>query len=256
MSPGVVVTPGEVMPDQLAESGPVVAVLVSLNLPGLTEPVAELMRTLTRTALHTLAEVGARPFLVDLTAVELPPTEQVLRADGVLLLGGGDMDASLYGHQGQVSNEYGVDRRADEYSVDVVRASLDADVPVFAICRGSQVLNVAVGGTLIPDIEDFALHRGASDDQLVLDEEVTIDPHSWLGRVLARNRVMVRSGHHQAIDRVGRGLRVVARAADGIVEGVEHEHRWAVGVQWHPEEAQASEVDRRRLFAAFVEELS
>lgn len=250
MSPAV--TPGDVLPDVLPEAGPVVAVLVPLNLPGLTEPVAELMCELTRTALHALAAAGARPLLVDLSAAERPAIEQVTSADGVLLLGGGDMDPALYGHEEPVDNAYGVDRDVDDFSLGVVRASLASEVPVLGICRGSQVLNVALGGTLIPDIEDFALHHGESDDELFIDEDVTVDPNSWVGRTLGRERVTVRSGHHQAIDQVGEGLRVVARADDGLAEAVEHEQQWAVGVQWHPEEAQASADDLRRLFAAFT----
>lgn len=253
--PVPVVTVDEVMPDGVPESGPVVAVLVALNSPDMTETVAELVLHLTRTALQTLVDVGARPWLIDLTGGELPPPGEVTRADGVMLLGGGDVDATLYGFFGHVPHAYGVDRAVDEYSIDAVRASLAADVPTLAICRGIQVLNVALGGTLIPDIEDFALHHGGSDDELFLDETVTVDPQSWLGGVLGRTRITVRSGHHQAIDQVGQGLRVVARADDGIVEGVEHEDHWAVGVQWHPEDSHGSEEDRHLVFGAFVREL-
>lgn len=253
--PVPVVTVDEVMPGAVPSSGPVVAVLVALNSPGLTEPVADLLLLLTRTALQTLVDVGARPWLIDLTGGHLPTPDELTGADGVMLLGGGDVDATLYGFSGPVPHQYGVDRGVDEYSIDAVRASLAADVPTLAICRGSQVLNVALGGTLIPDIEDFALHHGASDEDLLLDEVITVDPQSWLGGVLGRQRISVRSGHHQAIDRVGQGLRVVACADDGIVEGVEHEDHWAVGVQWHPEDAHGSEEDRHRVFGAFVREL-
>lgn len=245
----------EVVPDrEPVPGGPVVAVVVSLNFPQLTAPVAELVRRFTRTAVDTLLDVGADPRLVDLTGASLPPVAEVVAADGVLLLGGGDVDAMLYGVAGPVPNEYGVDRAADEYSIAVVRAALAADVPVLAVCRGAQVLNVACGGTLIPDIVDATLHHGASDETLFVDERVRLAPDSRLAGIVRTDELVVRTGHHQAVDQVGSGLRAVGWADDGIVEAVEHDERWAVGVQWHPEDSHGSEEDRHRVFGAFVAE--
>ena len=246
---------GEVVPARNpAPGGPVVAVVVSLNFPQLTDPVADLVRRFTRTAMETLVELGADPRLIDLTGGSLPPVQEVVTADGLLLLGGGDVDSTIYGVPGPVPNEYGVDRAADDYSIAVVQAALTANVPVLGICRGSQVLNVACGGTLVPDLADFSLHHGASDDSLFVDERVRVADGSRLQRVVGTTELLVRTGHHQAVDRVGRGLRAVGWAADGVVEAVEHEGCWAVGVQWHPEDSHGSYEDRHRVFGAFVAE--
>lgn len=247
----------EVLPTrEPVADGPRIAVLVALNFPGLTEPVAELVRRFTLTAMETLVDVGARPWLVDLSELPRPSLDDVRAADGVLLLGGGDMESSLYGHTGPVNHEYGVDSAIDEYSIRAVRGALDADQPLLGICRGSQVLNVALGGTLIPDIEDFALHRGDGGDAVFLDERIRVAPDSRLADIVGTDLLEVRTGHHQAVRDVAPGLRAVAWAEDGIVEAVEHQAKWAVGVQWHPEDSHGSYEDRHRVFRAFVEEVA
>lgn len=248
------VSPEDVLPDvSPSAAGPTIAVLVSLNLPAPTEAVAELMLELTSSALRSLVDAGASLVLVDLTADSLPDLEEVVGCDGVVLLGGGDIDSTLYDHVGPVPNEYGVDRRADDFSIAVAQRSLADDVPLLGICRGVQVLNVACGGTLVPDIEDFGLHHGPSEDELFIDERVRIDPNSRLRDVVGADRLVVRNGHHQAVHTVGEGLRAVAWADDGLVEGVEHPEKWAVGVQWHPEELTGSATDRRRIFSGLIE---
>ncbi len=251
--PGSVVTVGEVGPTGTpAPGGARVAVLASLNLPDQDEHLAALIRQLTRTAFKTLVDVGADPWLVDLTARTRAGLTELGEADALVLLGGGDMDPSLYGYEGEVANEYGVDRDADEYSMAAVRQALVADQPLLAICRGVQVLNVACGGTLHPDLADWSLHRGASHDALFVDEHVTIDPQSRLASWAGSTDLVVRTGHHQAVDRVADELVAVGWADDGLVEAVEHPTSRAVGVQWHPEQESASHADRHRLFAAFV----
>jgi putative glutamine amidotransferase len=127
------------------------------------------------------------------------------------------------------------------------------DLPTLAICRGSQLLNVAFGGTLIPDISDWEMHHGGSGEPLFIDEPVILEPDSEIARILGRTEVTVRNGHHQAVAEVAPALRATARAHDGIVEGTEHrDASWVVGVQWHPEEPQADAQDRASLFGEFV----
>lgn len=244
----------EVMPAHSRPEKPVahVAVLVSLNFPDLTEPVAELVRRFTGTALTTVVELGATFTLHD-TSTPLPDPEQVAQADGLLVLGGGDIDGSLYGcAQEGVPNSYGVDRRADRDSIAAIRAAVDACRPVLAVCRGAQLVNVAYGGTLIPDIEDFALHRGGPGEPMFVDEQVTLVEGTRLAQAIGSHRLTVRSGHHQAVDRVAPGFVVSARADDGIVEGIEDPQRWITAVQWHPEDDDGPHSDRRALFCAFV----
>lgn len=229
-----------------------IAVLVSLNFPGLSEPVAELVRRFTRTALSTLIQLDASFELFD-TSDPLRDPAAVAEADGLLVLGGGDIDGSVYGcYDSNVPNSYGVDVRADVDSIEALQAAVAAWRPVLAICRGSQLVNVAHGGTVIPDIEDFRLHRGGPGEPLFIDEPVTVVPGTRLASFLTDHRLTVRSGHHQAIDRVAQGFVVNARADDGVIEGIEHEDRWVLGIQWHPEDPDGPAHDRLRLFEAFV----
>lgn len=218
---------------------PHVAVLVSLNFPDLTDPVADLVRRFTRNALTAVATAGASYELVDSSVPDqlARAVATGVAADALLVLGGGDIATACYGGpDGPVPNSYGVDEGADRGSLALIRTYVDADVPVLAICRGCQLLNVAYGGTIIPDIADYALHRGGPDEPMFLDETIEVLPGTRLAAILGAGPLTVRSGHHQAVDRVGDGLIASARALDGIVEGVEHPTRWAVGVQFHPED--------------------
>ncbi|WP_312856826.1 gamma-glutamyl-gamma-aminobutyrate hydrolase family protein [Arthrobacter mobilis] len=250
------VEPAEVIPAGFAElpaGAPRIAVVVSLTFPGMTAQTLELMRRFTRTAFEALLAAGARAELVDSAAADLLPPAELAGCDGVLFLGGGDVDGALYGHHGYVPNSYGVDRRADEYCLELIRGVLDRDQPLLAICRGSQLLNVACGGTLVPDLDPWQLHRGGPGKPIFLDEEVSLVPGSRIARILGRERATVRSGHHQAVGTVAPALAVAAVADDGVVEGTEHrEKSWVLGVQWHPEDSDGSAGDRALLFEAFV----
>jgi putative glutamine amidotransferase len=243
----------EVLPaDPGSRSGPRVAVLVSLNFPDLTEPVAELVRRFTRTALEALALRGADWRVVD-TSAELPAVDDVLDTDAVLVLGGGDVDSEAYGVAGPAPHEYGVDLAADDFSLDAIRAAVDADIPLLGICRGSQLLNVAFGGTLVPHLEGDGVHHGPHGGDLFVDEPVTVDPGTRLHEILGRTSIVVRNGHHQAVADVAPALRRAAVAQDGVVEAVEHPARWAVGVQWHPEDDLGSPDDLDALVDALLE---
>lgn len=253
------VLPGDVMPDgvgRLPEGAPTVAVVVSLNFPAMTEEVNELVIRFTKTALQSLTDAGARVVLVDSSASPLPPVQLVHGADGVLFLGGGDVDPTLYGVLGPVPNLYGVDQAADLYCLELIRTAVTSDAPMLAICRGSQLLNLALGGNLIPDLTAWGLHRGGRGQPMFLDEDVTITPGTRLHTILQRDRVTVRSGHHQAAGIIAPSLKVAARADDGIVEAIEHvEASWVVGVQWHPEDTHGNADDRLKLVRAFVDHI-
>lgn len=243
-----------VTPDRPVPAAPVarVAVLVSLNFPDMSVHTAELVTRFTRVALETLLELGATYELFD-TSTALPDPAAVAHCDGLLLLGGGDVDGRLYGsaHEG-VPNAYGVDIRADHDGIAAVRAALAGGLPVLGICRGAQLVNVAYGGTIIPDIDDYGLHRGGPGEPMFLDEEINIRAGTRLHELLGADLVVGRSGHHQAVDELGEGLVVTARAHDGIIEGFEDPRRWLVGVQWHPEDDDGPEADRLRLFSGFL----
>jgi putative glutamine amidotransferase len=254
-----VVTLAEVEPAQplAREAGrPHVAVLVSLNFPDMTDPVAELVRRFTRNALAAVTAAGASYTLVDSS---VPDALDAARADGaaadaLLVLGGGDIAAACYGGpDGPVPNSYGVDEAADRGSIELIGAYAAADRPVLGICRGSQLINVAHGGTILPDIEDFALHRGGPGEPMFLDEKVEVLEGSRLADIVGAGPLIVRSGHHQAVDRVGSELVVAARALDGIVEAVEHPTRWVLGVQFHPEDDDGGDRDLSLLVEALLD---
>lgn len=252
------IKPADVIPDGFAElpgNAPIIAVVVSLNFPDMTVEVSQLVKRFTRTALETLLKSGARAVLVDSSATNLPDPKHIAGASGVIFLGGGDVDPTLYGVRGPVPNLYGVERRADEYCMELIDETLARDAPLLAICRGSQLLNLTSGGTLIPDLDPYELHRGGKGESMFLDEPVTILPGSRLHSILGRDRITVRSGHHQAVEQVGPRLRVAAVADDGIIEGTEHkDNTWVVGVQWHPEDSDGNAEDRELLFKAFVQQ--
>ncbi|MBO1902170.1 gamma-glutamyl-gamma-aminobutyrate hydrolase family protein [Leucobacter weissii] len=236
--------------------GPVIPVVVSLTFPGMDQGAHDLALELTVVAFDAVRVAGGRPRLVDSAGAETSAIAEICdAAAAVLFLGGGDVDVTCYGYDGPPPRGYyGVDKRADEFCIALMHECVRRDLPTLAFCRGSQLLNVAFGGTLIPDIEHWGIHRGPGGDGLMIDEAVTLEPGSRIAEVLGRTEAIVRNGHHQAVDRVGPELRAVAHAADGIVEGTEHRTAsWVLGVQWHPEEKRADVDDRRLIFEALVE---
>lgn len=247
------VTLADVLPDLPMPDAPVarICVLGSLNFPQITDADVALVKRFTRLALTTLIELGASYELLDTTdALENPTAAGEF--DGLLLLGGGDIDGTCYGVTAANPKAYGTDKRADDDALAAIGAAVAAERPVFGICRGIQLLNVARGGTILGDIEDFVFHHGAPGEPEFVDETVNIVPGTRLSAILGADRVVGRSGHHQAVDRVGEGLVVSARALDGLVEGIEDPRRFYLGVQWHPEDEDGPAEDRRKLFSAFV----
>jgi putative glutamine amidotransferase len=182
----------------------------------------------------------------------IPPL--VGRLAGVCLSGGPDLDPVAYGaepdpHLGPV------ERELDEFEVAVARHADGLGLPLLGICRGCQALNVARGGTLhqhLPDVTDGSIHHRQTASGRETTHTVRIEPGSRLAGIVGDEELHVNSFHHQAVDRLGRGLRAVAWAPDGVVEAIESEGPGLyLGVQWHVETL----VDRRRhasLFSALV----
>lgn len=200
----------------------------------------------------TVRRAGGLPIL--LTPGE-PDIERLLDlVQGLILAGGGDLDPDLYG-AGRHETVYMVCSERDRFEIDLLMAALRRpDLPVLCICRGTQVLNVALGGTLhvhLPEaVGESVAHR--LPPRLPTRHGVRVEASSRLAALLGTAAVEVCSWHHQAIDEVGAGLRPVAWADDGVIEAVEHEgHPWCFGVQWHPEK-QPGEAPHERLFAEFV----
>jgi putative glutamine amidotransferase len=179
------------------------------------------------------------------------------RFDGLVLAGGGDIDPDRYGDIA-VEQVRGVDPVHDDAELAATAAALELGLPLLAICRGAQVLNVALGGTLhqhLPQPSDD-LWRPDSVAHGGHLHETAVAAGSRLAGALGTTRPVCASFHHQALAQLGAGLHVVARADDGVVEGVELEGSgaWVVGVQWHPEDTAASDAQQQRLFDTFVAE--
>lgn len=233
-------------------SGPRIAVVVPLNFPDFTAETRELVVRFTRTALTALAGEGAALQVIDVSRPDAPGLDDDVA--GVLLLGGGDVDPAVYGHRDPVPNLYGVDRGCDERSLALIMQAADSGRPILGVCRGAQLLNVAYGGSLIPDLGPDNPHRGHGEDPMFLDDTVLIEPRTRLAGILDRPRLTVRNGHHQAVGDVAPDLTVAARGLDGVVEAVEHRdpHCWVLGVQWHPEDSDGSPYSRDLLFGALL----
>jgi putative glutamine amidotransferase len=197
--------------------------------------------------------------VVELTPADAPE-DVVRRVDGVLLTGGGDIDPALYGgapHPSLVAAEPG----RDLFEIALVKAAVAADLPVLAICRGMQVLNVAFGGDLVQDIPsevNGALHHAVSEPRFAIAHEVWLSPTSTLFTLMKDDledgeSCPVNSRHHQAVRHPGEGFEVVGTAPDGVIEAMERPGaRFCLAVQWHPENFWRT-GEFRPLFEGFVE---
>jgi putative glutamine amidotransferase len=190
---------------------------------------------------------GGRALLVPPSDDGIDETLDAL--DGVVFSGGSDLDPASYG-AGAHEKTVGVRAERDSAELALLQAALARDMPVLAICRGSQVLNVARGGDLVqhlPEVVGDEKHKEVLGE--FSDHDVAVETDSRLGSIVG-DRVPVKSSHHQGFGRIGEGLVVSAHADDGTIEAVEDpSRRFALGVLWHPEEGEDA-----ALFRALVEE--
>jgi putative glutamine amidotransferase len=182
-------------------------------------------------------------------ALVVPPSEEGLEEtlsalDGLILSGGADLDPALYGVEAHPETDLPRPAR-DQAELRLLEAALERDMPVLAVCRGSQLLNVARGGDLVQHLPDQLGHEHHRHEPgQFSDHSVRLDPTSRVGRLLGEH-APVKSHHHQGYGRLGQGLQEAAWADDGTVEALEDpERRFAVGVLWHPEEGEDFELFR------------
>jgi putative glutamine amidotransferase len=205
---------------------------------------------------RAIAAAGGLPVFLTSALPDARLHDLFERLDGLLFPGGGDLDPSTY-DMTTTARLMGIDRERDHLELTLARWALEWAKPVLGICRGQQVLNVAAGGTLIPDIPSLrpeALpHSDPNRAPEALAHSVTVEPDSYLAKVGMPPSLEVNSSHHQAVDRVASGWRVSAVAPDGIIEAIEAPgHPFALAVQWHPERL-GGRPDAARLFATFVQ---
>lgn len=181
--------------------------------------------------------------------VDIPPgTAELPAVDGLLLPGGWDVDPSLYGEK--KDEKVGeIDPELDETELRLFLEAHEREIPVLGICRGQQVINVAMGGSLVQHLEG---HEVREHGRSHLAHTIEVDPDSELGQAAREHKVRVNSFHHQAVKKLAPGLHQTARGDDGTVEGVESEDGLVVAVQCHPEELTTDLPWARRLFERFV----
>ena len=198
---------------------------------------------------ESLARAGADVRWVQLSDPERA-VQEALTCDGLLLPGGGDINPQFYGQERiPACGEPNLLRDAAE--PPLLRAFLAADKPGLGICRGIQVMNVVLGGTLYQDIKPFA--HVPHNDHWTKIHTVTVRRGTKLEQILGQDTVLVNSQHHQAVDRIAPGLTLAALSEDGIVEAIEKpDAKFCLGVQWHPEWLSAADPAMQGLFDAFV----
>lgn len=204
---------------------------------------------LTQGTLDAVTRLGWEPDLV--ASAQLPieaSVERALGADLVVILGGEDVDPSFYGGEAGYPGEGSHEPQADAAHIAVIRAAIAARKPLLGICRGLQLVNVALGGTLIQHLDPGGLHRANAAG---MGSFVASQPALVAGSGLPQEALegFVYCTHHQAVDALGAGLRIEAWAEDGVVEAVVHESAPLVAVQWHPEHPETS---RRQLVALLL----
>jgi putative glutamine amidotransferase len=198
---------------------------------------------------QAVERAGGRPLLV-------PPSEEAIdetldALDGVVFSGGSDIDPEAYGESPHPQTS-GVHPERDTAELALLQRALERDMPVLGICRGSQVLNVALGGALHQHLPDVVGHEEHKHDPpgVFADHDVTIETGTRLAEIFEAGTTDVKSHHHQGLKTLGDGLVEAARADDGSIEAVESpSHRFALGVLWHPEAG-----ENIRLFEALVRE--
>ncbi|WP_285113638.1 gamma-glutamyl-gamma-aminobutyrate hydrolase family protein [Leifsonia sp. fls2-241-R2A-40a] len=164
-------------------------------------------------------------------------------ADAVVIVGGEDIHPGFYGAETGYANESRHLPVADAAQIALVHAAIERRIPLLGICRGLQIVNVALGGTLVQDLGDECGHvnRGVPIPQVLTTHAVHVEPETRVAELLGAPPVEVRSAHHQAVDALGDGLVVSARSHDGHVEAIEHREAPLFAVQWHPEDVAAPE---------------
>jgi gamma-glutamyl-gamma-aminobutyrate hydrolase PuuD len=203
---------------------------------------------------RAVSRAGAAPVIVP-PSIEDAPADDLSSFHGLLLIGGGDVAPSRYGAEDH-PEQYGVDEARDATEIALLEEARRIGMPVLAVCRGAQVVNAALGGTLLqhlPDSEGLGEH-GIPNAGGPAVHDVKVAPGSRIAAATQTETLSCSSHHHQGIDVVGEGLVPVGWSDDGLVEAAEGDHDWLVAVQWHPEDTAQSDPAQQALFDALAEQ--
>ncbi len=210
-----------------------------------------------RAYVHAVESAGGVPILIPMINDLNILTALLTRLDGLLLPGGIDLHPNHYGEEVHPLTEE-ADLELDEFEITLASWALQEDIPVLGVCRGMQLINIALGGSLYQDIDeqytDSIGHTHRNLPRTHLAHRISVDPGSRMEKILGTREVLVNSLHHQAIKEPGKGVRVTGRAPDGIPELLEVTgYRFVMAAQCHPEEIYSIEPAFARLFSAFVQ---
>ena len=186
--------------------------------------------------LHSIEKVGGIPFPLFHSLSSVDNLIDII--DGVIITGGNfDINPSLYGQKTNSSRNEKTLRTL--FEIELCKKSLIKNIPVLGICGGEQLINISLGGTLIQDInklESETLEHEQTNPRDQTSHKVYIEPKTLLHNIIGEDKINVNSAHHQAVDKLGNGLKVNGKSKDGIVESIESSnHKWCIGIQWHPE---------------------
>lgn len=224
---------------------------------GITASLDNGKMTVDRTNSDAIFRAGGVPLVLPYTVDENEIEQLVDRIDGLLLTGGGDIDPTLFGEEplpglGSICPE------RDTLEMALIRRMLDNDKPIFGICRGCQILNIAAGGDMYQDLytqRDALLQHSQKAPRWHASHTLRIEEGSLLHQIVGESTYKVNSFHHQAVRKLAPGFAHSAATKDGVTEAFEsQQHRFVLGVQWHPECTTGVDPISQRLFAAFVGE--
>lgn len=185
-----------------------------------------------RNYLKAISMAGGLPIILPISDSKLEIEELISRFDGIMIPGGNDIDPCFYQEQPHPKLET-VDKERDEFEIQVARLCYAVNKPLLGICRGLQAINVALGGTLIQDLESDGYDKISHSKS---EHEVLVETNSKLFAISNSNTILVNSLHHQAIKNVAKDLFISCRSSDGVVEGIEAPNKnFYLGIQWHPE---------------------
>ncbi len=217
------------------------------SLIGITPSIENNKYMLNRAYAEAVLKNGGIPNI--LTYGEIDDIDFILsKYDGILLSGGGDVDPSYYSQKIHPKTEI-VDKIRDEFELTLCKKAVEKNIPLLAICRGVQILNVAFSGTLYQHIEN----HNFNDERFSEKHEINISPNTLLFNILKNDKIKTNSIHHQAIAKIGKDLKASAVSEDGIVEALEYNNKFTLGVQWHPEALFDKIEIHSKIFEYFIE---
>lgn len=209
--------------------------------------------TIAKAYIDAIVKAGGIPFVLPLLNDDAPFQEMIQSVDGVLLAGGGDPAPHLFGEPPLAGLDE-VDYERDLAEIAVIKEAVAQGKPIFGICRGMQILNVALGGTLIQDIPrqvPGAYQHNQIGSKAYGCHHVALES-GFIRDVVGKSEILVNSSHHQSIKEVAQGFRATASTHDGVIEAIESEDGYHVGVQWHPERMWPHNTDMLELFRAYI----